>query len=244
MASRADGKCVELTDKISPMAPWTGRPKAARGAFMRFRKSLRPKVKRAAPGGEGHMLNPIYADAIRHYLARFTAAFASYDGPKPRAQYHDSFEYRVNWSPDFFAQFEKRRGYRLQTELPALFRQETNDHVARVKCDYRETMSDMMVEDSLPALGQLVPPSAASSRATRRTARPATCSTSTRWPTFPRRKCSTRTAARWSPSSPRPPRTSPGSKLVAAETGTWLKEHFTETLADVNICSTTCSSPA
>ena len=56
----------------------------------------------------------------------------------------------VNWSPDLFAQFEKRRGYRLQTELPALFGKETNDHVARVKCDYRETMSDMMIEDSMP----------------------------------------------------------------------------------------------
>ena len=58
------------------------------------------------------------------YLRWFTDAFANYNGPKPRAQYHDSYEYRSDWSPDFFAQFEKRRGYRLQDELPALFGKE------------------------------------------------------------------------------------------------------------------------
>ena len=79
------------------------------------------KVKRAAPGGEGWMLNPFYPPAMSDYLRRFTDAFAHYDGPKPRAQYQDSYEYKSDWAPDFFAQFEKRRGYKLQTELPALF---------------------------------------------------------------------------------------------------------------------------
>ena len=51
----------------------------------------------------------------------FEEAFQSYAGPKPRAQYQDSYEYRSSWAPDLFAQFERRRGYRLQDELPALF---------------------------------------------------------------------------------------------------------------------------
>src|SRR5207249_1530055 len=79
-------------------------------------------------------------------------AFAKYNGPKPRAQYHDSYEYKSDWSPDFFGQFEKRRGYRLQTELQALFDagSRNTQHETRALCDYRETVSDIMVEDSLP----------------------------------------------------------------------------------------------
>ena len=78
-------------------------------------------MKRAAPGGEGWMLNLFYPHAMDDFLKPYTAAFANYTGPKPRAQYHDSYEYRSDCSPDFFAEFEKRRGYKLQTELPALF---------------------------------------------------------------------------------------------------------------------------
>jgi hypothetical protein len=232
VAFAADGACVELTDKIAAdgSVNWT----AEGGAWRVYAISQKPtsKVKRAAPGGEGWMLNPIYADAIRHWLPRFTKAFASYDGPMPRAQYHDSFEYGVNWSPDLFAQFEKRRGYRLQTELPALFGKESNDHVARVKCDYRETMSDKMIEDSMPL-----------------------------WFNWCReRGFLTRNQAHGSPGNlldlyaladipetemfhtDRRPLVAKfaslaahvaGKKLVASETGTWLKEHFTETLADV-----------
>ncbi len=58
--------------------------------------------------------------------------------------FQDSYEYRSDWSPDFFAQFEKRRGYKLQTELPALFGTNDDDHAARVKYDYRQTVSEIM----------------------------------------------------------------------------------------------------
>jgi hypothetical protein len=71
--------------------------------------------------------------------------------PKPQAVFQDSYEYRTDWSPDFFAQFEKLRGYKLQTELPALFGTNGDDHVARVKYDYRRTLSDIMAEQSEPA---------------------------------------------------------------------------------------------
>ena len=108
------------------------------------------KVKRSAPGGEGWMLNLFYAEAMTNYLKWFSAAFDGYTNAIPRAQFQDSYEYRSDWSPDFFAQFEKRRGYKLQDELPSLFGNSRDDHTARVKSDYRETISDLMVEDTLP----------------------------------------------------------------------------------------------
>jgi hypothetical protein len=197
--------------------------------------SARPtgqKVKRAAPGGEGFMLNPFYGTAIRNYLIRFTDAFADYQGPRPRSMYHDSFEYQVDWSPDLLAEFEKRRGYRLQDELPALFGQADADRVARVKHDYRETVSDLLVENFTPT-----------------------------WVAWCReRGILTRNQAHGSPgnlldlySQADIPETEmfshdreilvskfassaahvSGRQLVASETGTWLAEHFTETLGDV-----------
>lgn len=105
------------------------------------------KVKRPAPGGEGWMVNLLYPDAMTRYLERFSAAFAHDRGPKPHAQFHDSYEYQSDWGPDFFDQFERRRGYLLQKELPALFRGEGDPvRVARVRGDYRETVSDLVGE--------------------------------------------------------------------------------------------------
>lgn len=204
------------------------------GGWRVFAISQKPtsKVKRAAPGGEGYMLNPLYADAIRHWLGRFTDAFARYDGPKPRAQYHDSFEYQVNWSPDIFTQFEKRRGYRLQSELPVLFGKENNDHAARVKCDYRETISDMMIEDSMPLWfnwcrehGFLTRNQAHGSPGNLLDLYALADIPETEMFHTDRRPL----VAKFASSAAHVA----GRNLVASETGTWLKEHFTETLADV-----------
>ena len=56
------------------------------------------------------MLNLFYPQAVQHYLSGFKDAFATYNGAKPRAMYHDSYEYRSDWAPDFLAEFEKRWG--------------------------------------------------------------------------------------------------------------------------------------
>lgn len=104
-----------------------------------------PRVKRAAPGGEGYMLNPFHADAMRTFLAWFAGPFDPPGAPRPRAMYHDSFEYYgANWSADVPAAFEKRHGYRLTDELEAFAGRGDTDRVARVRCDYRETLSDLV----------------------------------------------------------------------------------------------------
>lgn len=190
------------------------------------------KVKRAGPGGQGHMLNLFYPEAMRDYLRSFEAAFANYQGPKPRAMYHDSYEYRSDWCPDLFAHFQRLRGYRLQEFLPEMFSNQNSDRAARIKSDYRETLSDLMVEQTLPL-----------------------------WTEWCRRNgFLTRNEAHGSPGNwldlyalADIPETEmffkdrnkliskfasaaahvAGKPLVSSETGTWLNEHFTETLADM-----------
>lgn len=53
----------------------------------------RMMVKRAAPGGEGLVLDPYSATAMNHYLARFDEAFTHLPEGLVRSQFHDSFEY-------------------------------------------------------------------------------------------------------------------------------------------------------
>jgi hypothetical protein len=229
----ADGRYVDLTAKIvaDGRVDWQPGDKAWT-VYAISQKPSSLKVKRAAPGGAGFMLDPFSASAMTHYLVVFEKAFSNYDGVKPRSMYHDSFEYDVNWSRELFEQFEKRRGYRLQSELPALFSKEPSERSARVKSDYRETLSDMLVDNYLPLW--------------------------TAWCT--QHGIKTRNQAHGSPGNlldlyalsdipetemfarSRDIATSKfassaahvaGRKLTAAETGTWLKEHFHETLADV-----------
>jgi hypothetical protein len=103
-------------------------------------------VKRAAPGGEGKAINPYSARAMSEYLQHFDRAFAGSDVVMPRAMYHDSFEFKGNWSKDFPQEFKKRRGYDLADHLPALFGEGDAENVGRIKSDYRETLSDLHLE--------------------------------------------------------------------------------------------------
>ena len=177
------------------------------------------------------MLNPFADNSMSHYLDRFTRAFAAYDGPRPRAMYHDSYEYGANWSPDVLAEFQRRQGYRLQDELPALAGNGSADHVARVKCDYRETLSDIMIERFIPPWTDWSPREGFVTRYRHRLARQLA------GPVRPGRHPQDRDV----PHRPQHAgleirlrrRARGGPNLTAAETGTSLKEHFTETLADV-----------
>lgn len=111
-----------------------------------------PAVKRAGPGGKGLMINPFDPAAMTQFLAPFSVAFPENgQDPKPRAMYHDSYEYfGTSWCEDFLKAFEHKRGYRLTDELAAFAGLGAPDRVLRVKADYRETLSDLMIEDVFP----------------------------------------------------------------------------------------------
>jgi hypothetical protein len=194
-------------------------------------KTVKPtmKVKRAAPGGEGYMLNPFYADAMSRYLQRFTDAFAKYDGPKPRAMYHDSYEYNCNWSPNLPTEFEKRRGYKLP--VAELFGSKEN---AQLKSDYRETISDMMIEGAWPVWtkwcrdhGFITRDQAHGSPANLLDLYALADIPETEMFHTDRDKFISKFASSAAHVA--------GRKLTAAETGTWLNEHFTETLAELKV---------
>jgi alpha-L-rhamnosidase len=109
-------------------------------------------VERAAPGGEGDVIDHFSATALKHYLGRFDQAFAGRDIKALRAFFNDSYEVddaqgESNWTPNFFAEFERRRGYDLRGSLPALLGKDSPEKNARVLCDFRETISDLLLDE-------------------------------------------------------------------------------------------------
>lgn len=232
MAFGPDGKKVDLLGKIAAdgSVNWTA-PKGSWKVYAISQKPSGQKVKRAAPGGEGWMLNLAYPKAMTDYLRRFDAAFKNYHGAMPRAQYHDSYEYKLDWSPVLFAEFQKRRGYRLQDYLDVFLSGEPADLAARVKCDYRETISDLLLEDTEMWVkwshdhGFITRNEAHGSPGNWLDLYAAADIPETEMFHLDRNKLISKFASSAAHVT--------GKPLVSAETGTWLTEHFTETLTDM-----------
>lgn len=116
--------------------------------YAAFAGKTRQMVKRAAPGGEGFTLNHLDKKSVDVYLKRFTDSFSN----KPqgiRSFFNDSYEvYGATWTPTFFAEFKKNRGYDLASYLKELVSKDsTNDNIARLKSDYRETMDELLLNN-------------------------------------------------------------------------------------------------
>ncbi|MBN2410133.1 glycoside hydrolase [candidate division KSB1 bacterium] len=136
------GKKLNITDNLKKIKP-SGNAKIA----VFYKRPTGQTVKRAAPGGEGFVMDHFSEKALRHYLARFDTAFMNFKSRKPRAFFNDSFEvYDANWTDNLTAEFKKRRGYDLSAHLDALAGYGDKDRVARVKSDYRQTVSDILLD--------------------------------------------------------------------------------------------------
>jgi len=103
------------------------------------------KVKRAGPGGEGLTVNPYSPAAVALHLDWMDKHFAAGSGAAPRAFYYDSFENPGNWCPEFLESFRQLRGYSLEEHAEALAGRGDAVRVRRVVCDYRETLSQVLL---------------------------------------------------------------------------------------------------
>jgi len=104
-------------------------------------------VKRAAPGGVGFTLDHYSQEAVGNYLQYFEKAFQG-NPPNIRALYNDSFEvYGADFTPKYFDEFRKRRGYDLKDKIYLLTQNDSTEEVVRVKSDYRETLHELLLEN-------------------------------------------------------------------------------------------------
>lgn len=147
-AVSGSGETVPLLDRLTEdgQLNWTP-PPGDWTLYTITQKWAGRNVKRAAPGGEGKCINPFSRQALDNYLAPFDDALAALPSGAVRCHFHDSFEYLADWSPDLFNEFRARRGYDLRDYVPALAGDGDWDQSARVRTDYRETISDLLLEN-------------------------------------------------------------------------------------------------
>lgn len=147
-AYNEQGKAFIITDRVNEDGTLLWKPENGRWElYAVFSGNTGQQVKRAAPGGEGYTLNHFSKEALDVYLTRFDEAFAGH--PQGiRAFYNDSYEvYGADWTPDLYAEFEKRRGYDLRLHIRDLLSDDTTARVARLKSDYRQTISEMLLNN-------------------------------------------------------------------------------------------------
>jgi hypothetical protein len=153
MAYNDKGKSINLTNKVDAQGKLNWKATDGKWVVYALFQGLHGKmVERAAPGGEGYAIDHFSAGAIRHYFKNFDEAFKGHDISYIRALFNDSYEVddargQSNWTPNFLAEFKKRRGYDLQNYLPALFQKAGADTNSRVIYDYRTTIGELILED-------------------------------------------------------------------------------------------------
>ena len=190
-------------------------------------------VERAAPGGEGNVIDHFSAEALQHYLAKFDRAFAGRNVRSLRAFFNDSYEVddaegQSDWTPKFFEEFRARRGYDLRQQLPALLGEGNEQTRARVLHDFRETVSDLLLErftapwrEWAHRRGAVVRNQSHGSPANILDLYAASDIPETEGTDIVRMKFASSAA------------NVTGKTLASAETVTWLDEHFVSSLGDV-----------
>ena len=153
MAYSEKGQVIDLSSRVDAAGNlnWTA-PAGNWNLYATFQGWHGKMVERAGPGGEGYAIDHFSKQATENYLQHFDEAFKGYDLSSLRAFFNDSYEVddaqgEANWTPRFFEEFRQRRGYDLKQQLPALFGKDKAEKNTRVLSDYRETISDLLLEN-------------------------------------------------------------------------------------------------
>lgn len=234
IAYSAAGQKIDLTAKVGAEGrlDWTA-PTGDWTLYAVFLGWHGKQVERAAPGGEGDVIDHFSSAALSTYLAKFDAAYVGHRANRLRAYFNDSYEVddatgESNWTARFFEEFKRRRGYDLHDELPAFFGADTPEKNSRVASDHRETVSDLLLEEyTMPwakwaaGHGAVVRNQAHGSPANIVDLYAASGIPETEGANVAGMKLAS-SAAHLT-----------GKPLASSETATWLGEHWSSTLADV-----------
>ena len=221
---------VDALGKLNWSAPLNGGSWTLYALFMGWHGK---QVERAAPGGEGNVIDHFSSKALHHYLSHFDQAFKGHDISKLRGFFNDSYEVddaagQSNYMPDLFNEFKKRRGYDLKYELPALFTTSPTEKSNRILCDYRMTIDELILEQFTGAWaswahqkGKIVRNQSHGS--------PANTLDLYGVVDIPETEGTEILRIKFAPSSSHVM----GKPLAAAESATWLNEHFVSSLSDI-----------
>ncbi len=234
MAYSDKGQIIDLTKNVDNAGNLSWKASSGNWTLYAVFEGLHGKmVERAGPGGEGLVIDHFSDDAIQKYLSHFDDAFKGYDLKYLRGYFNDSYEVddargQSCWTPDFFEKFKSRRGYDLKENLPALFQKDDPEKNLRVLCDYRQTISDLILDNFTKGWtswankqGKITRNQAHGSPGNILDLYAATDIPETEGTEITRMKFGTSAA------------NVTGKKYASAEAATWLGEHFSSTLFDV-----------
>lgn len=150
MAYSNKGERLDITNQIQTggVVNWIA-PRGSNWQLIAFfeGKTLQ-KVKRAAPGGEGYVLNHFNKTAVSRYFDRFDKAFKEAGVPFPQSFFNDSYEvYGADWTPGLLEEFQQRKGYKLEDYFPEFLSDGKTPISAKIIADYREVLGDLLQEN-------------------------------------------------------------------------------------------------
>lgn len=147
MAYTSSGQILDLTDQVKEGHLQWNATSDSRLVALFIGKSLQ-KVKRAAPGGEGYVMDHFSKQAVANYLKNFDKAFQRNKTPWPHTFFNDSYEvYGADWTSNLLVQFALDHGYRLEDHFLDFLGMTDAENNARVVCDYRETLAGMLLHN-------------------------------------------------------------------------------------------------
>lgn len=234
MAYGSEGTTLDLTEKVrgNGQLDWTA-PEGDWTLYAIFEGWHGKMVERAAPGGEGLVIDHFSTSAIDDYLSRFDEAFSGKNIQSLRAFFNDSYEVddargQANWTPELLEAFEEKNGYDLRQHLPALFGRDIAENNARVLSDYRATVSDLILETFTKTWAAWAKEQGAIIR-NQAHGSPANILDLYAASDIPEAEGTDIIRAKFASSAANVT----GKKLASAEAATWLGEHFRSNLVDL-----------
>ncbi|MDE7347882.1 MAG: glycosyl hydrolase family 2 [Muribaculaceae bacterium] len=142
---------IDITDRLKKDGTlnWTAPKKGNWEVYAIFAGRTFQKVKRAAPGGEGYVVNHYDSVAVKKYLDRFDRAFKGREETFPKVMFNDSYEvYGSDWTAGLLEEFAKDHGYRLELYLPEFADLNNQTELrGRIVRDYRYTLARVLREN-------------------------------------------------------------------------------------------------
>jgi hypothetical protein len=111
------------------------------------------QVKRAAVDADGFVIDHFSAEAVQDHLKNVaTPLVEAFGDHPPYSVFSDSLEvYGADWTPDFLAEFHKRRGYDLTPHLPEMIAG-TTEQAADLRYDWARTQAELIDQNYLAAI--------------------------------------------------------------------------------------------
>jgi hypothetical protein len=161
MSAVRPGDIVDLTGHMTAQGDLSWRPREGRWAVLRFGWSLTGKrVVPATPESTGLEVDKLDANAVRKFARDFYGRFRDASSATGQLQIllTDSWEAgQQNWTPEMFAEFERRRGYDLRRWLPVLTGRIVGDSTQTEKllADFRRTIADLVADNHYGTLAEV-----------------------------------------------------------------------------------------